>query len=332
MCIMLEPSKIASAALVIALCTFNWLVKSTGNSFFISVPLFVSLVLLASSLLSLKKNQPKLSAELFLLGASCAVFDFLVAWFVMRMMHSNSIVIVFSAVSVGMSFVNMLYSRNYAKTLSCVLINLVLLSYTTTMERFEVVGCIEDPDDISTKIVPVCILSSIHLVYLVPLRVGLSVEYNKEGHANVHLSLSLVLFLVCAGQTLLSLNAFGEEMALIGKSPVSAVAFLVGFALLVLFYTATVLARKKLRYAVFVRTYQIWIAVACILYLSDPPDFMFAKNALENEFFLFYIPLFVASLFLLVTPESLGEISRSAIFDDFRIPTVLAYYGNTNQN
>lgn len=330
--ILLEPSNIASAALVIALCTFNWLVKSTGNSFFVSVPLFASLLLVASSLLSLKKNRPKLSAKLFLLGASCAIFDFLVALFVLKMMHSNSIVVVLSAVSAGMCFVNMLYSRNYSKMLSCVFINLVLLSYTTTMERFEVVGCIVDPDDISTKIVPVCILCSIHLMYLVPLRIGLSVEYNKEEHANVHLSLSLVLFLVCAGKTLLSLSAFGEELAAIGKSVSSAVAFLAGFALLGLFYVTAVLFRKKLRYAVFARAYQICISTACILYLFDPPDFIFAKNALENEFFVFYLPLFAASLFLFVTPEGLGEISRSAIFDDFRIPTILAYYGHTTQN
>eukprot|EP00866_Antonospora_locustae_P002212 jgi/Antlo1/2212/547 len=226
----------------------------------------------------------------------------------------------------------MLYSRNYSKMLSCVLINLVLLSYTKTMERFEVIGCIEDPDDISTKIVPVCILSSIHLIYLVPLRVVLSVEYNKEEHVNAHLSLSIVLFLVCAGKTLLNLNAFREELTAIGKNTLCTIAFLVGFALLVFFYVAAVLFRKKHRYFMFVRIYQICISLACILYMFDPPDFVFAKNVLESEFILFYLPFFVASLFLLLTPESLGEISRSAIFDDFRIPTVIAYYGHTNQN
>lgn len=326
---LLELSNIVPAALVIALCTLNWLVKSTENSFLISVPLFASLVLVASSFFNLKKNQPKLSTKLFLLGASCAVFDFLAAACVLKMMLSNSIVIVFSAVSAGMSFVNTLYSRNYSRMMSCVFINLVLLSYTTTMEKFEVKGCIEDPDDISTKITPVSILSSFHLMHLIPIRVGLSVEYNKEEHANAHLSLSLSLFLVCAGQMLLNMDAFRAELLAISRS---LVAFSAGFAFLAFFYTVAVSFRRELRYVVFVRVYLVCIILACALYLLDPPDLVFGKNALENEFFVFYLPLFVASLFLFVTPEGLAELSRSAILEDFRIPMTLANYGQANQN
>lgn len=326
---LLKPSGAVSAALVISLCTLNWLVKRTGNSFLISVPLFASLVQVAFSLLNLKKNQPKLSAKLSLLGAASAVLDFLAAWFLLKLMLSNSIVTILSAVSAGMSIVNTLYSRNYSRMMSCVFINLVLLSYTKTMEKFEVMGCVEDPEDISTRIVPACIVSSFHLMYIIPIRVCLSVEYSKEEHANTHLSLSLALFLVCAGHTLLNLHAFRTELAAIGRS---AVAFSVGFALLAAFYTAAVSFREELCYVEFVHAYQACIILVCALYLMDSPDYIFGKNALENEFFVFYLPLFVASLFLFITPESLDEVWRSAILEEFRIPTILAYYGHTGHN
>lgn len=308
-------SSAASLSLTITLVTLNYLVKSTEETFSATIPLCTSAFVVPVSFLMLKKNSPSFSKELVLLCSFYALVDFLILWFVLTMLLKNSAVIIFSATCFTMNIINTLYGNNNNLVCISIFIGTTAFLYTLYMERVEIKGNTPDSGDLDELIANNRILNSFTLMYLIPGRIYVFSEYNKDEYKNTHVILSTVVFLICIFMALAFPRSFYNELQLIKENTKT---FLVCTAPLLMFYALVVCMLDYIKYETFVVTYFIWVSAGSLLYVTDLLGGIFYKNALEDALLVFYMPILLFFFSVVITSKDLRDYS-GAITERFRI-------------